>query len=60
MKTRLQGGKWPFKAPLGYINGRDSLEIKRYSRTQIVLRLYLRRFRYLPRLFTRKSRYGRR
>ena len=24
MKTRLQGGKWPFKAPLGYINGRDS------------------------------------
>jgi len=24
MKTRLQGGRWPFKAPLGYINGRDS------------------------------------
>jgi site-specific DNA recombinase len=24
MKTRLQGGKWPFKAPLGYINGLDA------------------------------------
>ena len=24
MKTRVQGGKWPFKAPLGYVNGRDA------------------------------------
>jgi site-specific DNA recombinase len=24
MKTRLQGGKWPFKAPLGYVNGRGA------------------------------------
>ena len=23
MKTRLEGGRWTFKAPLGYINGRD-------------------------------------
>ena len=23
MKTRTQGGRWPFKAPLGYVNGVD-------------------------------------
>jgi len=24
MKTRVQGGRWTFKAPLGYLNGKDS------------------------------------
>ena len=24
MKTRLEGGRWTFKAPLGYVNGRDA------------------------------------